>query len=108
MAGTGTIAGIMKSVLWNAEVLELFCAARCVATLRLPHVVEVTPGERDFDRERERAGARFLPLPLWTGTELGPAPEGFERALWPQGHTMARAGILHWQETQNLYPAPGK
>ena len=28
--------------------------------------------------------------------------------MWPQGHTMERAGILRWQAVQNLYPGPGK
>ena len=109
LAGVGTIEGIMKSVLWKAEVFEQFCTARWVATLRGPQVVEVTPGEWDFDRERERARAGFPPLSLpRIGAEPGPAPEGFERWLWPQGHTMGRAGILFWQAVQNLYPRPGK
>ena len=109
MAGTGTIAGIMKSVLLKTEELKFFCAARCFATLRGPQVVEVTPGEWDFERERDRARAFVLPLPLfWNGSELGPASEGFERVWWPQEHKMERAGILRWQATQNLYPGPGK
>ena len=109
LAGTGTIAGIMKSVLLKTEELKFFCAARCFATLRGPQVVEVTPGEWDFERERDRARAFVLPLPLfWNGSELGACVRGVRAGVVAAGAQNGAGGHLALAGDTKLVPGAGE